>query len=107
MATHNVDALAIPAQFDRTGKAKTNGQADEIAQMKAMIAQLMTENQKLKAAKARAITMKVSEKGGLSLYGMGRFPVTLYKQQWLKLLDMADAIREFITAHDGELTTKE
>jgi len=50
--------------------------------------------------------MKVSEKGGLSVYGMGRFPVTLYKEQWLKLLDMSDDIRRFIAANDGELKTK-
>ena len=52
------------------------------------------------------ITMKVSEKGGLSVYGMGRFPVTLYKEQWLKLLDMSDAIRSFIAANDTTLKTK-
>ena len=50
--------------------------------------------------------MKVSEKGALSIYGMGRFPVTLYKEQWLKLLDVADDIRTFIAAHDGQLKTK-
>jgi hypothetical protein len=51
--------------------------------------------------------MKVSEKGALSVYGMGRFPVTLYKEQWLKLLDMADDIRAFIAAHSAELKAKE
>jgi hypothetical protein len=39
--------------------------------------------------------MKVSEKGAVSVYGMGRFPVTLYKEQWLKLLNMSDEIRAF------------
>jgi hypothetical protein len=48
----------------------------------------------------------VSEEGGLSVYGLGRFPVTLYKEQWLKLLEMADEIRQFIRAHDGELKAK-
>jgi hypothetical protein len=51
--------------------------------------------------------MKVSEKGGLSVYGMGRFPVTLYKEQWLKLLDVAGEIRAFIAAHESELKSKE
>ena len=51
--------------------------------------------------------MKVSEKGAVSIYGMGRFPVTLYKEQWLKLLGMSDEIRAFITANDAQLKTKE
>ncbi len=51
--------------------------------------------------------MKVSEKGAVSVYGMGRFPVTLYKEQWLKLLDMSDEIRAFITANEAQLKTKE
>jgi hypothetical protein len=51
--------------------------------------------------------MKVSEKGAVSIYGMGRFPVTLYKEQWLKLLDMAPEIRNFIAENDAQLKTKE
>ena len=51
--------------------------------------------------------MKVSEKGGLSVYGMGRFPITLYKEQWLKLLDMSDGIRVFIAANEKTLKAKE
>jgi hypothetical protein len=50
--------------------------------------------------------MKVSEKGAVSVYGMGRFPVTLYKEQWLRLLDMADDIRAFIAANEAHLKTK-
>ena len=56
---------------------------------------------------ASGVTMKVSEKGALSIYGMGRFPVTLYKEQWLKLLAMSDDIRAFIAANEGQLKTKE
>lgn len=48
----------------------------------------------------------MSEKGGVSVYGLGRFPITLYQEQWLKLLDMADQIRDFIGAHKGELKAK-
>jgi hypothetical protein len=51
--------------------------------------------------------MKVSEKGALSIYGMGRFPVTLYKEQWLKLLDMSPEIRNFIAENEAQLKTKE
>ena len=59
------------------------------------------------AAKMRPYRMKVSEKGALSVYGMGRFPVTLYKEQWLKLLDMSDEIRAFIGANEAQLKAKD
>jgi hypothetical protein len=75
-------------------------------EMKAELERLRNENAALKKGAAVGITMKVSEKGGLSVYGMGRFPVTLYKEQWLKLLDMSDDIRTFIAANDGKLKTK-
>jgi len=52
------------------------------------------------------IRMKVSDKGALSIYGMGRFPVTLYKEQWLKLLNMSDEIRAFIAANEAQLKSK-
>jgi len=74
--------------------------------LKAELERLRNENAALKKGAARSISMKVSEKGALSIYGMGRFPVTLYKEQWLKLLDVADDIRTFIAAHDGQLKTK-
>ena len=60
-----------------------------------------------KEALHRGIRMKVSEKGAVSVYGMGRFPVTLYKEQWIKLLDMADEIRAFIAANESQLKAKE
>ncbi|HZF03024.1 MAG TPA: hypothetical protein VE932_01675 [Patescibacteria group bacterium] len=69
---------------------------------------LRAENAALKASTIRrgAVSLKVSEKGGVSVYGLGRFPVTLYKEQWAKLLDLADEIRAFIKAHDAELKSK-
>ena len=75
--------------------------------LKAELERLRKENASLKKGAGRGVSMKVSEKGGLSVYGMGRFPVTLYKEQWLKLLDLSDEIRAFIAAHDGELKSKE
>ncbi len=74
--------------------------------MKAELERLRSENAALKKGAATGITMKVSEKGAVSIYGMGRFPVTLYKEQWLKLLDMSDDIRRFIAANEGKLKTK-
>ena len=75
--------------------------------LKSELERLRAENAALKKGAATGITMKVSEKGGLSVYGMGRFPITLYKEQWLKLLDMADAIRAFIAANAGQLKAKD
>ena len=74
--------------------------------LKNELERLRNENAALKKKAATGITMKVSEKGGLSVYGMGRFPVTLYKEQWLKLLDMSDDIRAFIAANEGTLKAK-
>ena len=74
--------------------------------LKNELERLRKENAALKKGAATGTTMKVSEKGGLSVYGMGRFPITLYKEQWLKLLDMADDIREFIAANESSLKTK-
>ena len=75
--------------------------------LKAELERLRKENAALKKDASSSIRMKVSEKGALSIYGMGRFPVTLYKEQWLKLLDMAEDIRAFIVAHEGELKAKD
>ncbi len=75
-------------------------------ELKNELERLRNENAALRKGAATGITMKVSEKGGLSVYGMGRFPVTLYKEQWLKLLDMSDDIRAFIAANEGKLKTK-
>lgn len=75
--------------------------------LKAELERLRNENAALKKGAATGTTMKVSEKGAVSIYGMGRFPVTLYKEQWLKLLAMSDDIRAFIVANEGRLKTKE
>jgi hypothetical protein len=75
--------------------------------LQAELERLRAENQALKKTSSRGLSLKVSEKGGLSVYGLGRFPVTLYKEQWKKLLDMADEIRAFIQANDSQLKTKE
>ena len=53
------------------------------------------------------MSLKVSEKGALSVYGLGRFPVTLYREQWEKLLGMTDEIRSFIEQNDRLLKKKE
>ncbi len=74
--------------------------------MREELERLRAENQTLKAQSGGRSTLKVSEKGAVSVYGLGRFPVTLYKEQWLRLLDMADEIRKFIAENEGRLKTK-
>jgi hypothetical protein len=75
--------------------------------LKAEVERLRAENEKLKKPSRGTMSLKVSEKGGLSVYGLGRFPVTLYREQWEKLLAMSDQIREFIQENDATLKKKE
>lgn len=95
------------AQTQQTAATPSDANA-----MLAEFARLQAENERLKAeAAARKQgapkpSFKVSEKGGVSVYGLGRFPVTLYKEQWYKLLALADALRAFIVANDDKLKAK-
>jgi hypothetical protein len=75
--------------------------------LKAEIERLRAENDKLKNKSVKGLSLKVSEKGGVSLYGVGRFPVTLYKEQWRRILGMAAEIETFINENEGALKSKE
>jgi hypothetical protein len=75
--------------------------------VKAELERLRSENEALKKGRSEGVRMKVSEKGAVSIYGMGRFPVTLYKEQWLKLLNMSDEIRSFISENQERLKAKD
>src|SRR5271168_2446297 len=75
--------------------------------LKAEIERLRAENDKLKNKGVRGLSLKVSEKGGVSLYGVGRFPVTLYKEQWRRILGMATEIEAFIEENESLLKSKE
>ncbi len=76
--------------------------------LNAQLERLRNENAALKRESSHgSIRLKVSDKGAVSVYGLGRFPVTLYKEQWLKLLDMANDIRAFIAANESQLKTKD
>ena len=74
--------------------------------LRSELERLRAENAALKSRTTKGVSMKVSEKGGLSVYGLGRFPITLYKEQWTRLLDMSDDIRAFLRDHDAALKTK-
>ena len=76
-------------------------------ELKSEIERLRAENEALKKPARGHVYLKVSEKGGLSVYGMGRFPITLYREQWEKLLSMADEIRAFILENTDRLKKKE
>jgi len=82
----------------------SNHDADEL---KNELERLRAENERLKKGSSKGMSLRVSEKGGVSVYGLGRFPVTLYKEQWKKLLDMSDEIRNFIEANEGQLKSKD
>jgi hypothetical protein len=99
-------ALTAPVAVWQSGGRHEAMMADE--DVKAELERLRAENAALKSrGGGRSASLKVSEKGGVSVYGLGRFPVTLYKEQWLKLLDMAEEIRDFIRENDAKLKAKE
>jgi hypothetical protein len=75
--------------------------------VQAELARLRAENEALKQRRNSAVSIKVSEKGGVSVYGLGRFPVTLYQEQWTKLLAMAEEIKTFIEENRSKLKAKE
>jgi hypothetical protein len=70
------------------------------------VERLRAENAALKAGSRRELRLQVSQKGGVSLYGIRRFPVTFYLEEWERILDMGDEIRAFLREHEGELRRK-
>jgi hypothetical protein len=78
--------------------------ADE--DLRAELERLRAENEALRRSSSKGLSLRVSEKGAVSVYGLGRFPVTLYKEQWLRLLDMSDDIRAFIRQNDTQLKSR-
>ena len=77
--------------------------------LQAEIERLKAENEALKTSRPTkgAISIKVSEKGAVSVYGLGRFPVTLYREQWERLLQSSEDIRKFIAENEDRLKKKE
>jgi len=73
-------------------------------ELKAKLAEL---EKQVQGGKKGSIDFKVSEKGAVSVYGLGRFPVTLYYEQWVRLLDQAAALREFMETNKGSLKLKQ
>jgi hypothetical protein len=75
-------------------------------EMNAEIARLQAENAALKASKTNTLSCKISEKGGVSVYGLGKFPVTLYGTQWERLIAFTPRITEYLKANKDKLTVK-
>lgn len=84
-----------------------NHNNDALTEALAKIKALEAERDALKKASTGKLVMKVSAKGGASLYGMGRWPVTLYASQWRRLLAFSEGIAAFLEAHKGELVEKD
>lgn len=89
------------------GNSSPANNSNDAQALQKELERLKAENAALKKTSSRGLSLKVSEKGALSVYGLGRFPVTLYKEQWKKLLDLADDIRAFLAANDSQLKSKE
>jgi len=97
-------ASAIPRKWPKGAKM------NELVNLKSLqdqIAKLQADNAALRHASDRKLSCKVTEKGGVSVYGLGRFPVTLYASQWDKLLAGADMVKAFINANRALLSTKD
>jgi hypothetical protein len=92
---------------DVSSKNSKGAATTTTAELMARLAQLEAENAKLKESRNRALSLKVSAKGAVSVYGMGRFPLTLYSGQWLKLFSMVEAIKAFIEENKDNLAVKE
>jgi len=90
----------------RSGRDEAQDEVSPENDVNDILKELKAENERLKSQRGRSVSLKVSEKGGVSVYGLGRFPVTLYKEQWQKLLAMTDEIRAFLKEHDAELKAK-
>lgn len=77
------------------------------SEMRAELAKLKAENEALKKKNNPDLSFKVGAKGGVSVYGLGRFPTTLYKSQWDRLIERIPDLQKFIEAHASELKEKE
>jgi hypothetical protein len=75
-------------------------------EMRQELERLKAENEALKAKEKRGTRLQVSEKGGVSLYGLRRFPITFYKEEWERILGMAGEIQAFLREHAAELKQK-
>jgi hypothetical protein len=88
------------------GDRKERAMAESNEEMRAELERLRAENEGLKARKTQETRLQVSQKGAVSLYGIRRFPITFYADEWDTVLGMADEVRAFIAQHETELKRK-
>lgn len=93
---------SVNGGIENTPVIPVKSQAELIAELEA----LKAENQALKSKPANGLSLRISEKGALSVYGMGRFPTTLYVEQWERLLAHSDELKAFIKANGAKLSRK-
>jgi phage-related minor tail protein len=106
VSNKNTPAKNAPNNVSSNVPANAPSMDAELAALKAQIAALAQENERLKAQKASRVSWKVSEKGALSVYGLGRFPVSLYKGQWEKLFTLIPQLQAFIKENAALLSEK-
>jgi hypothetical protein len=92
---------SLPGQSKNSAR-ETHMTEPTYEELKARLAELEAKQQR-----TGSMSFKVSDKGGVSVYGLGRFPVTLYYEQWVRLLDKAQELREFLEENKGKLKLKE
>ncbi len=80
--------------------------SEDDADLRAELEKLKAENEALKAKEKKDVRLQVSQKGAVSLYGIRRFPITFYADEWDTILGMTDDIRAFISEHESELKRK-
>lgn len=88
------------------GDREESAMAEANEEMQAELERLRAENEGLKARKSQEMRLQVSQKGAVSLYGIRRFPITFYADEWDTILGMADEVRAFISQHQTELKRK-
>ena len=93
--------------IEETSPVNVPAVSDTSADIRAEIEALRKENEALKNAANSPLKMKVSGKGAVSVYGLGKWPLTLYGSQWNKLMENVDAIKSFIGANAARLASKE
>lgn len=92
---------------EEMGKLKTAELVKYVTELQAhQNAEIAALSSKIRDQADRRVSFKVTDKGGVSVYGLGRFPVTLYRDQWIKLLDAGKDILSFMEQNAGKLTSK-
>jgi hypothetical protein len=97
----------VAKSYDGSGLNSFRGSSMTEPTYEELKARLATLEKQQEKRRAGSMEFRVGEKGGVSVYGLGRFPVTLYYEQWIRLLDAADKLREFLEENKSKLKLKD